>query len=337
MLKINKNQITVGQKIVTTKILYKESGWGLTPDPYYYPGGRNKYPTKEEYLNSLETLPVGTVFTIKHASATHVDIIVDDSGVEYGLYWSNLKTYTDLGDFPNLGAQKVEYKMYLNGEDFKKKKFKDLGKIKASLMSMMGYSSKFEKVAKQYLDRCPENQEGMYYVYESGTTYNRSDFKQLEVFEIISNKKGKKVDFDFVGYYDEMIKFLSVSAQFGPAARDCFKKALLKEDFKTIVVAVPKDYDNHDSYDYQYLKEDETIKDYVKQAKLRGVIKSSKMGKTAIAFTSNSDAMKLTTLLLKDSFYVLNMNGEELVEKSEQFIVQQSRKEKLDNILKSII
>jgi len=346
MLKINKNQIKKGQQVVTTKDIHLvewTSKWNSRGGiQRTYKPNTNKNVTE----TVVDTLPAGSVLTITSASGTQVSVTSEHTtDYKYNAFnswnewWSEFKTYTDLGDFPNLGAQVVEYKMLLNGVDFKKKKFKDIGKIKASLMSMMGYHSKFAKVAKQYYDRCPENQEGVYYVYESygDSVLNRSQFAQLELFEVLNNKMGKKVDLDFVGYYNEMIKFLSVSATFGPATRDCFKKALLKEDYTTILVYVPVDYDQHDSYDYQYLKENQTIKDAMKASKVKGTIKSSKCGKTAIAFKHTSDVFKVIQLLPKNTFYVMNMNGEELVERSEKFILQQSRKEKLDQILKNII
>lgn len=169
MLKINKNQIKKGQKVVTTKDIHLvewknsyRSGLSRT----FEPKSTDVYTEK-----ILDTLPSGTVLTIQKASGTNVTVTSEhttdykyNAFNEFSEWWSEFKTYTDLGDFPNLGAQVIEYKMYLDGVDFKKKKFKDLGKVKASLMSMMGYHEKFAKVAKQYFDVCPENQEGIYNV-----------------------------------------------------------------------------------------------------------------------------------------------------------------------------
>jgi len=336
MLKINKNQIVLGQKMVVDSPLYK----GQTDNKMDY-GFEGEY--LHDYHDSKEDkdpqIPLDTVLTLIQKPDAFSSIIVeDDIGNKYQSYWSTIKGRTNLGPFPNLGANKVEYRILLDGVDFKKKKFKDIGKVKASLMSMMDYHRKFSAVAKLYDDRCPENKNEVEYFFhtQDSKVLNRTHFLKLELFEVINNKAGKKVNFDFVGYYDEMMKLLTVGATFGSAARETFKNALTKTGFKTILVFIPNDYYTYDYNYYKGMGENKEIKNILKTSNIQDYIKQSKMGKTAIAFKSDSDCMRIISLLPKKSYYILNMDGDELTEKTEQLVIQHSRKEKLENILKNI-
>lgn len=329
MLNINKNQVQVGQKIVVSKNLYI-SGADKSSTPYLH--------DYDDIRNSDPTVPLGTVLTIlMKPNANSALLVSDDSGKKYQTFWSILKSRTDLGNFENEGSGVVEYKLYLNGVDIKKKKFKDIGKIKASLMSMMGYTDKFEKIAKNYYDRCPENQETMEYYYETyHNLLTRNDFKNIEIYEWKDRKKGNKVDFDAVAYWDELMKYIAVSAQFGSAAREVFKKS--KDTHSVILVYVPDEYrqKNQTFWYYRDLTESDAIKNALKNSGVKGTTKSTKNGKTAIAFREKGEAMKVIRSLPKDTFYILNMEGEELEEKTELFVLNQSRVEKLRKLMAEV-
>lgn len=321
MLDINRNQVQIGQKIVVSKDLFTD---GHSLESYSY--------------GKLPTIPYGTVLTIQTKPDAYSALIVtDESGTKYRTWWSTLKSRTDLGQFQNVGSDVVEYKIYLDGVDIKKKKFKDMGKIKSSLMSMMDYHNKFQQIAKNYYDRCPENQEGIEYYYESygDSILNRKQFHNIEIYEWTNRKKGNKVDFDPVAFYDELMKYIAVSAQFGSAARELYKKA--KDTHSIIVVYVPEEYRNGKTvYYYHELTESDVIKEALKSSGVKGTTKSSKNGKTAIAFRDKSDAMKVIRLLPKDTFYILDMNGDELEEKTELFVLNQSRAEKLRKLMAEV-
>ena len=62
--------------------------------------------------------------------------------------------------------------------------------------------------------------------------------------------------------------------------------------------------------------------------------KTTKNGKTAIAFKNISDAMKLIKLLPKKQFHVMDMSGIELIEQSDEYIQDITRMKKLERILK---
>lgn len=292
-----------------------------------------------DFVKDDQEIPLGTVLTIQTKPDANSALVVTDdaAGKKYYTFWSILKSRTDLGQFENAGSEVIEYKIYYNGKDLKKKKFKDMGKVKASLMNLMDYSGKFQKIAKPYLDRCPENEEIMEYYYENyGDVLGRNDFKKIEIFEWANRKLGKKVDFDPVAYYDELMKYIAVSAQFGSAAREEYKKS--KDTHSVIVVYVPDEYrqTNQTFWYWRDIKESDVIKNALKASGVKGTTKATKNGKTAISFREKGDAMKVIRLLPKDTFYILDMNGEELEEKTDIFILNQSRAEKLRKLMSEI-
>jgi hypothetical protein len=90
--------------------------------------------------------------------------------------------------------------------------------------------------------------------------------------------------------------------------------------------------------DYEYLKESDIIKKAVettfgKTVRTLGIKKKSKSGKTSLAFKEQSDAIKLMRTLPVGSFFVCNMQGDQLVEQSEALIIQEFRNSLIDDIL----
>ena len=160
--------------------------------------------------------------------------------------------------------------------------------------------------------------------------------KNIEVYEWSNRKKGKLADFDALKYYDSLMDYMKVTAQYGSAVRQLYKDNKASGEFSTIVCFMHEDYRNTQPNYYVYyedLKESQIIKDAMKLAKVKGSKKCSKVGKTAIAFKSESDAMKLLRNLQKGTYFVLDMNGNELVEQSEQFVKSVARMQKLERIL----
>lgn len=322
MLNINKNQVQVGQKVVTTNELFIEGGEMLNSVDF-----SGLWKTKPQKLPANTNL----TFTSKLNGGTLT--VKDDNGKEYIAYWLTLKENSSLGGFSNLGSEIIEYVLYVNGKKYKK--YKDIATMKASMMSMMGYHDKFAQIAQNYYDRCPENEYVEGYFSDSFTTLNRKDFKTIEIFEYVNKKIGNKVtSINSVDYYDEMMKYIAVSAQFGSAAREVYKKT--KDTHSIILVYVPDEYRNQKYPDYQSIKEADDIKNALKSSGVKGTTKSTKFGKTAIAFLEKGDAMKVIRLLPKGTFYILNMEGEELEEKTELFVLNQSRVEKLKKLMQEI-
>jgi hypothetical protein len=90
--------------------------------------------------------------------------------------------------------------------------------------------------------------------------------------------------------------------------------------------------------DYEYLKESDIIKDAVtntfgKTVRTLGIKKKNKSGKTSLAFKEQSDAIKLMKSLPEGSFFICNMQGDQLVEQSEALIKQEFRNSLIDDIL----
>lgn len=202
-------------------------------------------------------------------------------------------------------------------------------------MDAMGYTNRLYDIAsKYYEERSPEIVYGgaPYWVgYEE--TLTRSDFTNFEIFEWSDRKLGNKVEFDAVAYYDSLQDFIRVTAQFGSAVRQQYKTYKEDSDFKYILCFVHEDYRNQQYPDYDYLKESPTIKNLMKKLKIKGTKKCTKAGKTAICFTNAGDMMKVARELHEDSYYVIDMQGNELEEQSSEFVVSENRKQQIDEIL----
>lgn len=135
------------------------------------------------------------------------------------------------------------------------------------------------------------------------------------------------------------MSFVKVTAQFGSAVRTQYKKYKDTNEFTTILCFMHEEYrapKNNYVY-YQELKESQIIKDAMKKSSVKGAKKASKNGKTAICFKNESDAMKVIRLLEKDTYFILNMKGEELVEESAKIIKNQDRSAKINRLMLEII
>lgn len=316
MLNISKNQLVPGQQVVVNLTNIKQDGWDYIRDSF------------QKYYKT------GDILTLDRISGTEV-YFKDASGKEQSFWWSELKKFCELpASVENLGKENVEYVIFYNGKKYKAKKFKDAGKVKASLLVMMSYHDKFAKASRKFLANCPE----LEYIQtpewlEYGDNMDREDFEKVEIFEWANRKLGKKVeDFSPVDFYDEQMLLIKVSSRFGSAARDLFKK--VKDTHKYMFVFMHEDYKNKYP-NYEYLKESEIIKNVLKSLKLKGTYKSTKVGKTAIALNNSTEVIKIVNSLPVGSKYlILDMRGDELEKRDEGLFIMESREEILNELFK---
>lgn len=318
MLKLSKNQVKKGQQVVLNldADLTKLKDWDdlsiATRDALR--GG-----FKSGDIVTLQKLTGGTIY------------FTDSNNKEYHYFWSWFKLVSSLvGE--NLGAENLEYVIYLNGKKFKQKKYSDMGKIKAALLIMMDYHNIFYKKCQQHIDICPEHEYLITPEWLNGETLSREEFSKLEMFEWQNRKLGNKVDFDPVKFYDEQMFLINFSSKYGSCVRELFKK--IQPEHKFIFVYVHEDYKKPNMYYYEELKESETIKNALKKLKLKGVVKATKMGKTAIAVTSAIDAASIIHSLPEDSkYFCVDIDGNELQLLDNWFVLAESRNEKIAQIL----
>lgn len=315
MLNISKNQVVKGQEVKVDLSNLNDEIW------------------EQKYCKSFFTdrgLNTGDSLFLQDVSSGMVTVL-DSKGKTSRFYWSEFKRGTKaVGE--NLGAEVVEYVIHYEGKKYKQKKFSDIGKVKASFLDMMNYHGIFENKARQHSDTCPEN---VYAVAEwLGNSYNplsREDFKKVEVFEWQNRKIGKKANIDPVAFYDEQMFLIEVSSKYGSCVREIFKK--INDTHKYIFVFVHEDYKKTNYVYYSDLKESEIIKAALKTSKIKGSLKSTKMGKTAIAVTSASDAATIISNLPEGSkYYTLDIKGNELALQNDWFVLAESRNEKIASI-----
>jgi hypothetical protein len=317
MLKISKNQIVPGQKvIVDLDVVSKSTDKGWSEIDF----------AKEAFTKA--GFKSGDVITITKVTSGSVEFNSGD-GTSHSFFWSPFKSVTKLSEDGNLGISKVEYVIFHNGKKFKTKKYADLGKIKAALLIMMDYHTIFDNVSQNFLDNCPEHQylSTPEWLGGGNVLSGRSDFKKVEIFEWANRKLGKKVDFDPIAFYDEQMMLIKISSQFGSSARELYKK--VKDTHKYMLVFMHEDYSNQYTQ-FEDLKESDIIKNAMKVGKFKNTSKSTKMGKTAIAFDNATDVIKLTNLLVGSKYFIVDMKGDALVRKDDSLVIQEMRDEKLE-------
>ena len=328
MLKITKNQVKKGQQVVV-----KLSTLVPKKDKY------DNYNDAGIALKDFNRLGLkdGDILTINKVSGTVVEF--EFNGKQYEQWWSLFKVATEVpSDGENLGEDNVEYVVFYDGEKINKK-YKDMGKVKTSLLNLMNYYSKLETMVQNHLDKVPELRYMQIPEFlGSSKNLSRKDFEKVEIFTWKNRKLGEKVDFNAVEFYDEAMLFVKVTAQFGSSTRDIFKET--RDTHNYILTFVHEDYRNTSLpyVDYEYLKESDIIKDAVtntfgKTARTLGIKKKNKSGKTSLAFKEQSDVIKLMRNLPLGSFFVCNMQGDQLIEQSEALIIQELRNSLIDEIL----
>lgn len=234
----------------------------------------------------------------------------------------------------------LRYKIYYMGKPYKIKYFNDLGKVKSSLLISFGYYQNQYEMFKQYKNRNPELQDN--YVPEwiqGGKDFNEYDCKDIQ---IMSFSQGSRVpvpvDFDVTKYYIESMKLIDVTAQFGTAAREIYKKSLQTGDFSYLLVFIPDEYRDsknfssnygyrYNNFDFSSLKESQKIKDIIKASGVKKTKKCTKFGKTAIAFQSLKDLKEVMLRLDTPEYIILDCDGDQLLEQNTRFIKLQMLKE----------
>ena len=327
MLKITKNQVKKGQQVVVNLST-------LVPKKDKY-GNYNDAGVALKDFNRLG-LKDGDILTINKLSGTVVEF--EFNGKQYEQWWSLFKTATEALGEVNLGEDTVEYVVFYDGEKINKK-YKDMGKVKTSLLNLMNYYSKLETMVQNHLDKVPELRYMQIPEFlGSSKNLSRKDFEKVEIFTWKNRKLGEKVTFDAVEFYDEAMLFVKVTAQFGSSTRDLFKET--RDTHNYILTFMHEDYRNTalKYVDYEYLKESDIIKDAVtntfgKTVRTLGIKKKTKSGKTSLSFKEQSEAIKLMKSLPEGSFFICNMQGDQLVEQSEALIIQEFRNSLIDDIL----
>ncbi len=321
MLKISKAQFTKGQQI---KINLDESRVNSIKNKL------NRGGTEWEFGYMKQVgFEDGDIITLEKLSGTEVTFSID--GQTHQVYWSVLKNWSEIvGE--NLGLMAIEYEIHMDGHPVKKKKFRDMGKVKASLMSLMNYHGLFEQEATKHKDNCPEAIHTMTDHANGFTVLPRSSFGKMEIVEIQNRKKiGVVKDFDPLAYYDEQMFLLKVSAKFGSCVRETFK--VVKPNHKYIFVFFHEDYTQQKYPDYEYLKESDIIKSTLKSLKLEGTVKKTKYGKTAIAVTHAIDALKLSKATPNCKHLILDINGNQLEEAEDRLVIMDNRNSVIGKLL----
>jgi len=321
MLKISKNQIVSGQKVKVVN-LDKEC------DRYSDMGMAQESFKKAGYKD-------GDILTIDKVVGTSVKFL-NPAGKKCSFWWSCFKAITELEEGgENLGEDNVEYVVMHDGKRLGTKKYKDMGKVKASLLNLMNYYDKLERMVQTNLDTVPELQ------YMSapdflGSQHNfsKADFERVEIYKWQNRKLGAKVEFDAAQYYNEVMLLIKVTAKFGSSARDVFKEVKDLAEHEYILTFMHEDYRSGQKYiDYDSLKESNIIKAALAKLKLKGTKKKTKQGKTSIALKDETDTIKLMRALPEGTFFALNMQGDTLVEQSEALVVQEARQRKIEQLL----
>lgn len=304
MLKISKNQVVKGQRVVVDAFDIKEVIENRKNEVY------SERIMGAMYLNKNGVKP-GDVLILDKLKDNHILYNIEGETTILNEYWVYFKAVTHLEDeSTNLGKDKVEYVIFYDGKKYKPKKYKDIGKIKASLLIEMGYHDLFERCSKEYLDNCPEHKDlEIDYWYQDGTNKYRGDFANFEIYEWLDRKLGNKVDFDPVAFYDEQMFYIKISSKFGSAARELFKK--IKPEHKYMFVFMHEDYGTP-YISYKDLKESTIIKKVLSDLNIKA-IKSTKLGKTAIAIESSDIINRIAKALPENSRYlILDIEGNEL-------------------------
>ena len=316
MLQLSKNQLEKGQQVsIDIENLIVE---------------KDEFDKKLalEYVVQKAKLQHGDILTLQKISGGVVEAL-DPNGNTLNFFWSWFKLVTKL-EGENLGVNNTEYVIMKSGKRYKPKKFADMGKIKASLLCAMDFHYLYEELSRKNSDNCPEacNTSAPYYM--GGEVLTRDEFKELEIYEWKNKKIGDKIDFSPVDFYDEQMFLVTISAKYGSAARELFKKMTKEHKFMFIFM--------HEDYSQQYpqyedLKESEIIKGIMKRLKIAGTVKASKYGKTAIALQTATEMATIINELPENSRYLLvDVKGNQLLQQEKWFVLASSREERMAEI-----
>lgn len=325
---IDKNICVPGNVfVVNNKVSKDNNGWSENPTNSliaFLPGSYNKV-----------EIPIGTKIEIVSKPTQQVSFKVLGENKIYHAWWNGFRIKLDKIDGEDIviPEEKPRYKIYKDGKAYKPKYFNDMGKVKASLLIAMGYYNNQYEMFEKYKDRNPEledNEIPEWFSY--GNDIKRKDCKSFEIMSFTKgNKKPTKVDFDVLEYYDQSMKLIDVTAQFGSAARELFKKSLQTKDYSYMLVYIPDDYRDennfsmnygyrHTNFDFSKLKESQKIKDVLKASGVKDTKKCTKFGKTAIVFKTLDDLKQVMLRLEPKEYFILDCDGDQLIEKNTRFV-----------------
>lgn len=330
---IEKEKCVPGTKLVVNNKVLKSNNDHFWNEKHN--NGLYAYPEEDRWGN--REIPVGTVITIltqPKGTSANVTFKTPD-GKEYMSFWSSFKSKVDLAEgveqpeTPDT-SEKKRYKIYFNGKPFKTKYFNDLGKVKASLLVSFGYFNQQYEMIQKYIDRNPELEDNAVPEYIGyGNDFKRKDCKNVEIMEFTGKSRTPvKYDFDVTKYYDQSMKLINVTAQFGTAARELYKKTMETGDYSYMLVYIPDEYRNpkntsntyYGYFDWNKLKESQRIKDVVKESKVKDTKKCTKHGKTAIVFKNTDDLKQVMLRLETKEYFILDCDGDQLEEKNTRFV-----------------
>ena len=344
---IDKNICVPGNIFVVNNKVSKLNNWNSNDST-----GLNAYLTSKNSIYSWDTLeiPSGTkIEIIKFKSSVAHFKIIGDTENNYHAYWAGFKVKVDKVEGQEIKEPEsipTQYKIFYKGKAHKPKYFNDIGKVKASLLITFGYYQNQWNIAQKYLDRNPELIDSQIpdWCSSAAETLDRDDCKDLEIMSYINgNKKNPiKLNYDILKYYDDSMRLANVTSQFGHAAREVFKNIMDANEYSYILVYYPNDYRDKNNFETRYgytycnldfsqLKEDQRIKVILKESGVKGTKKTTKFGKTAIAFKTLDDLKQVMLKLDTKEYFILDCDGDQLVEKNTRFIklimIQDSKNE----------
>jgi hypothetical protein len=326
---IDKNICVPGNVfVVNDKVSKENNGWS-NENPN---NGLLAY-TGRSYTKT--EIPIGTKIEILSKPTQNVQFKIVGKETKYWTWWNGFRVKLDKieGQEIVIPEEKPRYKIYKDGKAYKPKYFDDLGKVKASLLIAMGYYNNQYEMFEKYKDRNPELQDNEipeWFAY--GNDFKRKDCKSIE---IMSFTKGSKIpvktDFNVLEYYDQSMKLIDVTAKFGSAARELYKKTMQTGEYSYLLVYSPDEYRDEKNYstsygyrysnfDFSTLKESQRIKDVLKASGVKDTKKCTKFGKTAIVFKNIDDLKQVMLRLEPKEYFILDCDGDQLEEKNTRFV-----------------
>ena len=279
-------------------------------------------------------IPIGTKVEIVKLQSGSVHFKIGD--VEYYTWWNGFRVKLDKIEGQEIVepvGETLRYKIYYQGKPYKPKYFNDMGKIKSSLLIAFGYYNEQYQMFEKYKDRNPELQDNQISEWFSGYgDFTRDQLKDVEIMSFVGKSRTPiKTDFDVTEYYDQSMRLINVTAQFGSAARELFKKTMETKEFSYLLVYAPDEYRDkrnfsisygyiHCTFDFSTLKESQKIKDVIKASGVKGIKKCTKYGKTAIVFQNLDDLKKVMLRLDPTEYFILDCDGDQLMEKNTRFV-----------------
>jgi hypothetical protein len=211
--------------------------------------------------------------------------------------------YKEGDQIPEFKKSTVGYKIKYNGAFLKSKKFKDLGKIKTSLLIEFGYYDKLNRNADK--NKNPELIDmDIPYWFEGGENISLEEFKNVEIV-CIEKKQECVVDFNAYEYIKDSQLKLDAICKYGWVVKEMFSKLKDDKDFKYYITITPVEYnkfselENRERYkilrDIRNMEENPIIKESLKKLgfKPKDYKKITKCGKTAIAVNNEENLLKL--------------------------------------------